>query len=258
MGLAYTRAGAADAPAILFLHGMAMGPWMWDEQMRHFSDYDCYAIDLPGHGGGRQIAWESFDQAAEAVVEVVTAEIRDKPVYLVGMSLGAMVGVHVLARHPGRIRRAVLTGAIAAAPPRWITLLQGNVLAALLPTALGKQMFARMLQLPPEVMPYYLEGIRALSIPDFRRMVRQIADYSTPAGLEDIRVPTLFVTGEHDAASTRQSVGALAGRIPGAVGLYAPGVHHGWNGEDPALFNAMARAWIEEQALPERMLPARN
>jgi pimeloyl-ACP methyl ester carboxylesterase len=258
MGLAYKRAGAADGPAIVFVHGMAMGSWMWGEQTAHFSDYDCYSVDLPGHGGSRQIAWESFDQAADAVAEVITAEIGDKPVYLVGMSLGAMVGLHMLVRHPGRIKRAVLTGALAAAPPRWMTLLQGNVLAALLPTALGQQLFARMLQLPPEAMPEYVEGIRGLSIQDFRRMVGQIANYSAPRGLEGIGVPVLFVTGEHDAASTRQSVAVLAGRMPGAVGLYAPGVHHGWNGEDPALFNAMMRAWIEEKALPEGMLPARN
>lgn len=254
MGLGYVRAGAADAAAIVFLHGMAMGPWMWGEQMQHFSDYDCYAIDLPGHGRSRETAWESFDHTADAVVEVITMEVGDKPVYLVGMSLGAMVGLHVLVRHPERIKRAVLTGATAAAPPRWMTLAQGTMLATLLPTAFGQQLFARMLRLPAEAMPHYLESIRALSIPDFKRMVKQIADYAAPAGLESIRVLTLFVTGEHDAAPMRQSVALLAGRVPGAVGAYAPGVHHGWNGEDPGLFNAMARAWIEEQALPERMI----
>lgn len=254
MKLSYTRSGNPDAPAIVFLHGMAMGQWMWHDQIQHFADYDCYNVDLPGHGGSNQIAWDSFDQAADCVAQLIAEDIPNKPVYLVGMSLGAVVGLHVLLRH--RIERAVLTGAFAEAPPRWMVMLQGRVMSALLPTSFGKKLFARMLQLPPEAMPYYEDSINALSIPAFRRISQQIAEYTPPEGLEKITVPTLFVTGDKDIAINRRAVVILAGRVPGSVGVYAPEVHHGWNGEDPALFDTMTRAWIEGTPLPARLIPA--
>ncbi len=256
MKLSCTRSGNPDAPAIIFLHGSAMGQWMWHDQIEHFADYDCYNVDLPGHGGSNQIAWDSFNQAADCVAQLIAEDIPGKPVNVVGMSLGAMVGLFLLTRHPQRIERAVLTGAIAETPPRWIIKLQGGVMSALLTTVFGKKLFARMLQLPADAMPYYEASIDALSIPAFRRINSQLAEFTLPDGLEAVKVPTLFVTGEKDIAINHRSVKILAQKVPEALGVYAPGVHHGWNGEDPVLFNAMTRAWIEGKALPERLIPA--
>lgn len=256
MKLTYERSGNPDAAAIVFLHGMGMGPWMWHAQIRHFVDYDCFNVDLPGHGGSRDIAWDSFDQVADEVACLIDETIPDKPVHLSGMSLGAVVGLHLLARHPRRFERAVLTGAFAEAPPRWQIRLQGQVMALLLQTGTGRRLFARMLQLPAEAMPAYEQSIRALSIPTYRQIVRQIADYALPDDLRSIATPTLFVTGEKDIPINRHSVTRLARQVPEAVGVFAPGVHHSWNGENPALFNATARAWIEGQALPDALIPA--
>lgn len=254
--LDYTRSGTPDAPAIVFLHGMGMGQWMWHDQIQHFEDYDCYNVDLPGHGGSSAVAWESFDQAADCVAELIATQIPDRRAYVVGMSLGAVVAIHLMARHSERVIRSVLTGALAEAPPRWITMMQGRILTAILPTHFGKNVFARMLHLPAEAMPHYRESIEALSIPAFKRMTLSLADYARPAHLDDVRVPALFATGEKDLGINRRSVPLLANALPDAVGFYAPGLHHGWNGEDPDLFNAMTRAWIEGQPLPERLIAA--
>lgn len=256
MKLSYTRSGNPNAPALVFLHSMATGQWMWHGQIEHFADYDCYNVDLPGHGGSHGMAWTSFDEAADCVAQLIAEAIPGKPVYLVGMSLGAVVGLHLLIRHPQRIERAVLTGAFAEAPPRWLIRLQGMMLSVLLSTRLGRQIFARMLQLPAEAMPAYEASIQALSMASLRRMVESIAAYTPPAGLAAVTAPALFVTGEKDVAINRQAVVRLAQQVPGAVGLYAPGVHHGWNGEAPALFNAMTRAWFSGMPLPAELLPA--
>lgn len=126
----------------------------------------------------------------------------------------------------------------------------------LLPSKIGKQLFARLLQLPTEALPHYQQSINALSMPAVKQMLRQIAVFTPPDGLTAITVPSLFVTGEKDMAVNRRSVVLLARQVPGAVGVYAPGGHHGWNGEDPALFNAMTRAWFEGQPLPRSLIPA--
>jgi pimeloyl-ACP methyl ester carboxylesterase len=177
-------------------------------------------------------------------------------VYVVGMSLGAVVGLHLLTRQTRRVERAVLTGAFAEPPPRWIITIQGRLVSALLTNRFGKQVFARMLHLPPDAMPDYQASIEALSMPSLKRIIRQIADYVPPEYLEAVSIPTLFVTGEKDVAANRRSVMQLAQQVPSAVGVYAPGAHHGWNGEDPELFNEMTRAWIEGQPLPQRLIPA--
>lgn len=252
--LTYSRSGDSSAPAIVFLHGMAMGQWMWHDQIQHFADYDCYNVDLPGHSGS--VAWKSFNQAADCVAELIENTVADKPVYLVGMSLGAVTGLHLMTRHHRLITRAVLTGAFADAPPRLQMQLQGSLMSAILPTRFGKQIFARMLHLPPDVMPAYQESIHALSMPSFKQMIHEMTDFTPLDNLDTITTPTLFATGEKDIPFNREGVKRLAEQVPGAVGVYAPGVHHGWNGEDPDLFNAMTRAWIEGKPLPSSLIAA--
>jgi pimeloyl-ACP methyl ester carboxylesterase len=255
MTLAYARQGNPTSAAIVFLHGNAMGQWMWSDQMRHFADYDCYSVDLPGHGSSSHIPWESFDQTADCIAQLISEEIPGKLVYVVGLSLGAVVGLHLLARHPQRIERAVLTGTFASAPPRSVIRIQGWILSLLLSTTWGRRLFVRTLHLPPEVLPACQQSVDSLSLPAVKRIMRQIAAYTSPPGLEAITVPVLFVTGEHDIAFNRHSVTQLTQRVSGAVGIYAPGMHHNWNSEDPVLFNAMTRAWIEDQPLPPTLIP---
>jgi pimeloyl-ACP methyl ester carboxylesterase len=256
MTLHFTRTGTPDAPALIFLHGLAMGDWMWHEQIVHFADYDCYVVDLPGHGGSRATPWRSFPDTAAEVAEFIAQHVPGKPVFLVGMSLGAIVGVYLLTRADAGVTRAVLSGAIAETPPRWIIAMQTRLLSALLPTGFGRRLFARMLHLPTEAMPHYLASIDALSLPDFQEISHQLAVLTPPEGLARITAPTLFVTGAQDIAINRRGTADYARQVPGASGVYAPDVHHGWNGEDPALFNAMTRAWIERAPLPARLIPA--
>jgi pimeloyl-ACP methyl ester carboxylesterase len=256
MTLAYTRSGNRNSAALVFLHGSAMGQWMWHDQIQHFADYDCYTVDLPGHGSSSHMAWQSVDHAADCAARLIADEIPDKPVYLVGLSLGAVIGLHLMTRHPQRIERAVLTGTFADAAPRWMMTLQGWVVSAMLSIPYGRQMFARSLHLPAEVMPFFEETMQALSMQSYRRITQQIAEYTPLDSLNTLTIPTLFVTGEKDVALNRQAVVRLAQQVPGAVGVYAPGVHHAWNGEAPALFNEMTRAWIEGWSLPNSLIPA--
>lgn len=251
MTLAYTRSGNPDAAAIVFLHSLATGQWLWHAQVPHFADYDCYTVDLPGHGDSRAVSWESFDQAADAVAEI----LPDKPVSVVGLSLGAVVGLHLVTRHPRRIERAILTGAFDVAPARLLITAQGWILSALVSTRWGRSILARSLHVPSEVMPRYDACTRALSTATLRQITHQIAGYTPLAGLETVNVPLLFVTGEKDVPANRHSVARLTRQVPGAVGGFAPGVHHEWNGEDPALFNALARAFVEGRPLPDTLLP---
>jgi pimeloyl-ACP methyl ester carboxylesterase len=60
MKLSYTRSGNPNSDAMIFLHGNAMGQWKWVEQTKHFADYDCYNVDLPGHDASNQIALDKM------------------------------------------------------------------------------------------------------------------------------------------------------------------------------------------------------
>lgn len=60
--------GAARNVDLLFLHGMAVGSWVWSpEWITHFTDagYRCWTMSLPGRAGGATVAFDAgaFDRA---------------------------------------------------------------------------------------------------------------------------------------------------------------------------------------------------
>ncbi len=56
---------------ILFIHGYNMAGWMWDEQVKAFSDYHCLVPDLPEHGNSSDVEPFTIDGAAQILIDFV-------------------------------------------------------------------------------------------------------------------------------------------------------------------------------------------
>src|SRR3954451_24873621 len=96
--------------------------------------FTCIAIDLPGSGESDKPAGPySTDGYADQVAAFLGA-IGVEQAHVAGMSLGAAVGMHLAARHPGRVRSLSLhSGWHASDDYLRIVLEQWRSLAAVLP-----------------------------------------------------------------------------------------------------------------------------
>ena len=66
MTLSLREAGPADAPGLVFLHGLWVSSAMWQPQIERLShDYHCLAPDLPEHGKSTGIGCKSEDSVSE-------------------------------------------------------------------------------------------------------------------------------------------------------------------------------------------------
>ena len=90
-------AGSEDVPFVVLLHGAGVSSWMWASITDRLPDFATGAVDLPGHGDSRAIAWQSLEKAAAEVARVIDQEGSGQPVHLVGLSLGAVVGLFAIA-----------------------------------------------------------------------------------------------------------------------------------------------------------------
>jgi pimeloyl-ACP methyl ester carboxylesterase len=95
------------APPVVLLHGGNVANWMWEPQLPALTDRTVITPDLPGFGARTSEDWPGLDAVAD---DVVARHGGDEPFDLVGLSLGAVTALRVLARHPGRVRSAFLTG----------------------------------------------------------------------------------------------------------------------------------------------------
>jgi pimeloyl-ACP methyl ester carboxylesterase len=103
IGIHYDDVGIG-APPLLFLH-----PWSGDRtffapQLDHFRGaHRCVAVDLRGHGESETASagYAMADLADD--VAAVMAHLDVPPAVVIGHSMGAIVAVHLAARHANRV-----------------------------------------------------------------------------------------------------------------------------------------------------------
>jgi pimeloyl-ACP methyl ester carboxylesterase len=244
-------AGSADRPAIVFLHGVAAAGWMWWRQVPAFPGHHCLSVDLPGHGRSRDIAWTGMADAADRVAEVIRQRTGTGRAHVVGLSLGGYVCLGLLARHPGIVERAVVSGVtVAPLTHRHMYAAQVRLTTALLRSRRLVDAQARALGLPAAARAAFAENVRLMEPRTYHRIAREVAGYTLPASLASARSPTLVLAGGRESDVIRRATEILPAVLPAAAGRLVPGVGHGWNVEAPELFNATVRAWIDDTPLP--------
>lgn len=87
----HLRAGGDPAgPVLLLLHGLGASGTVWDGLTELLGEWSWLVPDLPGHGRSPQAGRYSFGGLAAAVADLLP---RDRPVAVLGHSLGGAVGV---------------------------------------------------------------------------------------------------------------------------------------------------------------------
>ena len=87
--------GPADAPPILFFHGVGGGAWSWEPQATAFArDRACYVWEARGHGAGARVSdaglGDYYVDAQEALAHVTERHGR---AWLAGHSMGGLLAM---------------------------------------------------------------------------------------------------------------------------------------------------------------------
>lgn len=247
--------GDPHSPAIVFLHAVATSSWMWQDQIARLPGYHCLCVDLPGHGLSATVPWRSFDDTADQVAEIIRARSPNQRAHVVGLSLGAYVGLTLMSRHSECVDRSVLSGLnVLPLPQLWLMDALGYVMAPLLKTAFGARMNARALRIPEDRIEAYAESLRQVSSRAFIAASREASRFSMPANLATVAIPTLLLAGQREHALIHSSMALLSATLPDATTRWAPDAGHGWPGELPDLFAATVEGWCSGTALPALLL----
>jgi pimeloyl-ACP methyl ester carboxylesterase len=103
----YREAGAADAPALLLLHGFPSASHMFRDLIPLLADrFHVVAPDLPGFGQSDMPARSKFAYTFDSIAGVIdrlTEVIALKRFAMYVFDYGAPTGFRIAAKHPGRI-----------------------------------------------------------------------------------------------------------------------------------------------------------
>ena len=247
--------GDPQSPTIVFIHAIATSSWMWQDQVARLPGFYCLCIDLPGHGLSKDCAWRSFDDAADQIAEIIRTQSPSQRAHVVGLSLGAYVGLTLMSRHAQYVDRSVLSGLnVLPLPHLWLMDALSYVMAPLLKTRFGARMNAKALNIPEDQVEGYGQSLRQVSSRAFIAASRDASRFSIPANAATVATPTLLLAGQREHVLIHNSMTLLGATLPNATLRWAPNAGHGWPGELPDLFAATIRDWCAGNIVPKELL----
>ncbi len=253
--MAYTDEG--EGPPLLFVHGFPLNGDCWSKQLDAFKSTNrVLTPDLPGFGAsGPLVGSATMARYAEDLF-TLCQHLETGPVVMVGHSMGGYIALAFARSYPLFLRGLVLVStkaaadapAVAATRRETATKVQGGGFGALVKGLMPKMLSARP------------------SNPGLDQAVRNIMWTSSPHGvvaallgmadrpdqrghLDELRMPTLVVTGADDTLVPPGEAAELARGIPGAELVMIPEAGHLVAYEQPFAFNKALKAWLE--ALPD-------
>jgi pimeloyl-ACP methyl ester carboxylesterase len=250
MNLFVRESGPAGAPAIVFLHGGEYSGRSWQPVVERMQRYRCLVPDLPQHGESSQRGPFEMGSAANAVAELIRSRVGTGRVHVVGLSLGAQVGVQLLATEPKLVDRAVLCGTLVNALPgaRLTAPLLGVV--ARISRSVTIRWNARHVRIPSAETADHPGGARVMTGAQVAPVVVASAGFTLSEGLDQSESPVLFLTGAKEMRLVRRSAATLAQRMPNGVNRIAAGMPHDWPLRCPDLFSRTVDSWLNDTPLP--------
>ena len=229
---------AADAPAVVFLHGAAHDHTVWVMPARHFARHGrrVLAPDLPGHGRSGGPALETIEALADWLARLLDA-VGVTTATIVGHSMGALIAQAFAIRHPARTRAIVFLGVSAPMPvtERLLNAAKANESSAT-DMANGWSHSARgKLGGNPNPGMWMLGGGARLierSGPGvhYADLAACNAFKSDPS---QVAVPTLVIVGDADQMTPARAGRDVAARIPHARLVTLVGCGHAMLSEQP-------------------------
>jgi pimeloyl-ACP methyl ester carboxylesterase len=101
--------GPEKAPAIIMIHGWASSWYAMSPLIGFLSqNYRCYAVDLPGYGAspplGERVTIARYTRLIAGLIE----QVSDKPVALIGHSMGGMISLQMTLTEAELVDRLIL------------------------------------------------------------------------------------------------------------------------------------------------------
>jgi pimeloyl-ACP methyl ester carboxylesterase len=224
-----------DGPPVVLLHGlMATGEMFADLIERLAGRYRLIVPDLPGHGRSREVGGPYTVESMAARVAAALTERSVRNAHIMGYSHGGTIAQQLARDDAELVRSLALVATYAHNTATRRERLEGW-LAPRLVRLLGMRRMAALVARPgtgggPPLPPNKITWLRTmLASNDRTRMAQAAAELSrfdSRGWLDQLRIPTLVISGGHDTAVPPHHAAMLAQGIPTARTATIPDAGH--------------------------------
>ena len=101
-----------ERASVLMVHGACMGAWVWEDNFFLYffeKGFNVHAISLRNHCGSAyngKLRWTGIIDYVEDIREII--ELIDKPLFIIGHSMGGFIMQHLFKKNPSNIKGIIL------------------------------------------------------------------------------------------------------------------------------------------------------
>jgi pimeloyl-ACP methyl ester carboxylesterase len=240
---------------VVLLHGLGSSTRDWEYQVDALAArHRVIAIDARGHGkSDKPRGPYSIAMFADDVAKVIE-KVGARPAHVIGISMGAMIGLELTARDPGSVRTLIAINSPAAVVPRtlkdrWQIFQRFAVSRAFGMRKMGEIIAGRLFPKPDQ------EPLRALFIERwagndkeaYMASLRAIVGWSVEDRLSQIRCPVLVVAGDRDYYPLEEKRKYVAKLKNGSLTLVRDS-GHATPADQPAELTKILLDFLQQQA----------
>ena len=231
---------------VLLLHGLGVDSqsWVFQEKALGEAGYRPIVPDLPGFGSSTTITREWSIENCARILYLFVREITNKPVYLLGISLGGAIGLKMLADHPENYEKAILINTFSKIrPEKFSSLLYlvTRLWKVIFLSIEDQAIFMAKRLFPSEVdAPYRDMIVNQIVNTDpgvYKQTLYKISILNLDKYLHSIVTPCLMITGAEDSTILPESQTALAKKLQKCDQIYIAQAGHAVIVQQPDLVN---------------------
>ena len=232
----------------------------WAFQLPAYTEhFRCIAIDLPGTGESDKPPGPYSTHGHADQVAAFLGAIGIEQAHVAGMSFGAAIGIHLAARHPGRVRSLSLHSGWHASDDylklvveQWRTLattlptVADVVIQAIFPWCFTPDMYVER----PEFVETLVNFVRsrpAQPVDAFLAQTEAVLAHDASAALGGVDVPALITFGARDLVCSTRFAEPLKSGIAGSELVVFDHLSHAGLHEDPETFNRTTLGFLQRQ-----------
>jgi 3-oxoadipate enol-lactonase len=227
----YRFDGPDDAPVLVLAHSLGIHHGLWDPQVPTLgARFRLLRYDSRGHGQSEVTPGPyTIERFGRDVVDLLDG-LGIERAHFCGLSIGGAVGIWLALSAPGRLRRLVLanTAARIGTAEIWaarIDAVRAGGVAAVAPFSVERWFTPAFRERAPDAVDRARQMLLATPTEGYLAACAAVRDMDAREQVARITVPTLVLSGTHDATTPPADGHFLAGRIPGARYLELPAAH---------------------------------
>ena len=250
MKIAYQRQGSG--PPVLFVHGVGGDSSHWAAIAKQLhTRFDVIAMDVRGHGKSDLITGpvDAHDLARDAVQVLDEAGVAQCST--VGFSLGGTVALALTLDFPERVGKLAVIGTVCGRTPEEkarslerVEYLKQHGSEAIAEANRERWFTDEFREAHPDIVDRRVAQVVACDQASYLHAFRVFCIGDFADRLDQIHVPTLIITGEHDSAATPRMANLMGERIRDSQVHVLPRLRHSVLIEAPEQVGALLELFL--------------